>query len=170
MSDKLSPDIEKFEAPEGCMPFDTPFGSHISRSFVDGDPESSRLRMKMFVRETDRRLFSKVWWGPNAEGPPNHAHGGSTAAVLDHMMGTTCWAEGYPVVSATITIDFIRGLPLIELYTVETWVEKIEGNKIYAQGRIYLDDDEKPFVTGHGLFIKIPAEKLERMVEIVNRP
>lgn len=163
MSPFTPPDISQVEPPEGCVPIITPFGSGINKSFVDGDPEGERLRVQMFVREEDKRVISKIWWGPHAEGPPGHAHGGSMAAVLDHTMGVACWVEGYPVVAASITINFHRGLPLAALYTVENWVERTEGKKVYAAGKIYLDDADAPFSTGSGLFIAKSLDDFEEL-------
>lgn len=154
MSDNEPPDIGSLEAPEGCVALVTPFGTDEGSSFVEGDPEGSRLRLRMFMREDDKRVISKIWWGPDAEGPPGHAHGGSMAAVLDHTMGVACWVAEYPVVAASITVDFLRGLPLKGLYSVEAWVERVEGKKVYAAGRIFLDDFEAPYATGTGLFIQ----------------
>ena len=68
-----------------------PFSGSGGGSFVEGDPQGDRLRIRMFVRESDCRLLSKVWFGPQAEGPPGHAHGGSQAAILDHTMGVAAW-------------------------------------------------------------------------------
>ena len=143
------------------MPFSTKGGS----SYVDGDPEGTRLRLRMFVRESTMRLYTKVWWGPDAEGPPGHGHGGSMAAVLDHTMGICCWVAGHPVVAANISINFHRSIPLGKIYTVETWVEKVEDKKVYTHGEIYLDDQEKPYSTGSGLFIIQTMERFKGMVD-----
>ena len=164
MNEFNPPDMANIEVPEGCVSLKTPYGTTETNSYVDGDPEGSRLRTSMFVRESDRRLIAKIWWGPDAEGPPGHAHGGSMAAVLDNTMGVCCWVEGYPVLAASITIDFLRGLPLAALYTVESWVNKVEGKKIYAAGKIFMDDDDKPYAEGHGLFIHKTIDEFKKMM------
>jgi acyl-coenzyme A thioesterase PaaI-like protein len=159
------PDMSNIEIPDGCIPVDTPFGTDAGKSFVEGDPNGKRLRVQMFMRETDRRLISKIWFGPDAEGPPGHAHGGSMAAVLDHTMGVACWVEGYPVVAASITINFIKGLPLSAMYTVENWVERVDGKKVFAAGKIFLDDTEDPYATGSGLFIHKSLEDFRSLAD-----
>jgi acyl-coenzyme A thioesterase PaaI-like protein len=105
------------------------------------------------VRESDKRLFAKVWFGPQAEGPPGHAHGGSMAAVLDHTMGISGWVAGYPVLAATITINFHSKLRLGTVAISECWVERIDGRKVYTNGRLYVDSPGNPIATGQGLFI-----------------
>lgn len=148
-----APDMSAIEPDPGCTLVEMPFGTKGSASFIDGDPDGDRIRMRMFVRESDCRLIAKVWFGPMAEGPPLHAHGGSKAAVLDHVMGAAAWVAGHPVVAANISIDFIKKLPLGHLTTVEAWVEKAEGKKVTTAGRIYIENFEEPYTAGTGLFI-----------------
>lgn len=132
------------------------------KSFVDGDPAGNGIALCMFVRERDRRLFAKVWFGPEATGPPGHAHGGSIAAVLDHTMGFGCWVAGYPVVAANISIDFHISVPLRTVCTVECWVDSVDGKKVVTRGRIV--DTETPdtvYATGDGLFIQQPMDRFK---------
>lgn len=159
MNSMTPPDMEEIQPEEGWSVIKMPFSTRGSSSFVDGDPDGNRLRVKMFVRDEDKRMFTKVWWGPEAEGPPGHGHGGSMAAVLDHAMGIAAWIAGYPVVAATITINFHHSIPLGRIYTVESWVERVEGKKIFSEGLIYYDDVQRPYSSGSGLFIVQPLEK-----------
>jgi len=159
MNSMTPPDMSKIQPEEGWSLITMPFSTKGGSSFVDGDPEGHRLRTRMFVRDEDRHVFAKVWWGPDAEGSPGHGNGGSMAAVLDHNMGIAGWISGHSVVAATITINFHRSIPLGNIYTVETWVDHVEGKKVYSEGRIYLDDFENPYSSGTGWFIKQPMEK-----------
>ncbi len=141
-------------------PLRMPLNTAEGKSFMDGDPSGNGIALCMFVREPDRRLFAKLWYGPEVTGPPGHAHGGSIAAVLDHAMGFACWAAGYPVVAANISINFHISVPLRTVCTVECWVDSVDGKKVVAQGRIF--DPEAPdtvFASGDGLFIQQPMER-----------
>jgi acyl-coenzyme A thioesterase PaaI-like protein len=149
----VPPAISELLPEAGWTPIEMPFSSSGGASFVEGDPEGRRLRIRQFVRESDKRLFAKVWFGPQAEGPPGHAHGGSMAAVLDHTMGISAWVAGYPVLAATITINFHAKLRLGTVAISECWVERVDGRKVYTSGRLYTDNPEKSVATGQGLFI-----------------
>ena len=46
-------------------------------------------------------------------------------------------------------------LPLNAVYTIEAWVERVDGRKIWAKGHI-IDDDGKTYTSAEGLFIVIP--------------
>src|SRR6185369_4259517 len=91
----------------------SPFRDLASRtSFVSGDGNEHRLRVSYYIREADGALVGKAWFGPEAEGPPGCAHGGSIAAVLDEAMGAAAWMRGNPVVVRTLSVEFRSLLPL----------------------------------------------------------
>ncbi len=149
---------------EGWSPIAMPSHDTGGSSFVEGDPNGDRIRIRLFVRESDRRLFARVWLGPGAEGPPRHSHGGSVAAVLDHCMGVSSWVAGHPVVAATITVNFHHKLPLRVVATVEAWVEAVEGRKVSTAGRIYIPDRGESFSSSTGLFIEQSLDKFKGLM------
>ena len=153
LTELRAPAIAELTAEDGWTPIEMPFSSAGGASFVEGDPEGQRLRIRQFVRESDKRLFAKVWFGPQAEGPPGHAHGGSMAAVLDHTMGVGAWVAGYPVLAASITINFVAKLRLGTIAIAECGVERVEGRKIFTFGKLYVEDPGNAVATGTGLFI-----------------
>ena len=133
----------------------------LGRSFLAGPHEDDQIiQLRWYVREADRAVVGKVWWGPGAQGPPGHAHGGSMAAVLDEALGSACWVSGHPVVAADLNVTFREMLPLRQVYTVEASVERADGRKIYAEGRI-LDAAGKVYTEATGLFIAMTAEQFE---------
>ncbi|MGQ0505961.1 MAG: PaaI family thioesterase [Myxococcaceae bacterium] len=134
------------------------------RSFVSGDPNGDRLRVSYFRRGQDAALVGKIWFGPGAEGPPGHAHGGSMAAVLDEAMGAAAWMAGHTVVAAKLTTNFRRMLPLGSEVLLETWVEPIDGKKVRTRGRLFGQDGEA-FAEGEGLFIVLEAERFGPLIE-----
>lgn len=152
MADRHTPDID--EAPpaapgpgwEPVWPFP---GGMEGRSFVNHEAgNESRLRVAYFRRPDDDRLYAKAWFGRRAEGPPDHAHGGAIAAVLDEAMGGVCWMLGHRVLAGRITVTFKSPVPLGTDATVEAWIDFIEGRKITprarligAGGQIYAESD-----------------------------
>ena len=135
-------------------------------SFVSGDPEGDRLRVRYFRRPGDRRLVGRAWFGPGAEGPPGHAHGGSIAAVLDEAMGAAAWTEGHVVVAVRLDTSFQRMLPLGTDATVEAWVDRVEGRKVWTVGRL-LDLAGEPFAAAEAVFVKLDAVRFRPMLERV---
>ncbi|MEM9997247.1 MAG: PaaI family thioesterase [Bacteroidota bacterium] len=96
--------------------FNEMFGT---RSFLDEDTDRLLLRYYHDPARGDGHTFVRVWFGPGAEGPPGHAHGGAMAAVLDEAMGTAALLRGKPSVAAEITCRFLAMLPLGVVATAE---------------------------------------------------
>jgi acyl-coenzyme A thioesterase PaaI-like protein len=105
-------------------------------SFVSTGPTGGRLRVAYFKRPEDDRLVGRAWFGPETEGPPGHAHGGSIASVLDETLGAAAWAAGHPVVVARLQVDFRLLVPLGTDATFEAWIERIEGRKVHTRARL----------------------------------
>lgn len=127
----------------------------LGRSFLYGPHgDDTIMRIRWYVRDADELFVGKVWWGPGAQGPPGHAHGGSMAAVMDEALGSACWAAGYPVVAAELTARFHHMLPLGHVYTIEAEIERVDGRKVWTRGHIR-DDDGKIYTSATGLFIVI---------------
>ena len=130
-------------------------------SFISGKRDSRAIRARYFEKKTAKRFAGRAWFGPESEGPPGHAHGGSQAALLDEGMGATAWLSGHSVLAAKIEINFRQPLPLGT--TVSIWCEitKIEGRKVFTSGRLR-GDDGRIYAEGTGLFVVIDAEALMR--------
>jgi acyl-coenzyme A thioesterase PaaI-like protein len=133
-------------------------------SFVTGNAEGDRLRVRYFQRSGDHHLMGRAWFGPGAQGPPGHAHGGAIAAVLDEAMGAAAWVAGHIAVAARLDTSFQRMVPLGTDATLEAWVEREEGRKIWTTGRL-LDGAGEPFALASGLFIDLPPERFQPLLQ-----
>lgn len=138
---------------EGWTIFDAPSLVGASLRFVSGEPDGNRYRV-CYYRDRQERLRARIWFGPETEGPPGHAHGGSMAAVLDEVLGLAAWAAGYPVVVGNLNVSFRNLLPLEQVVTVESAVLSAEGRKVMVHGRIC--DGETVFAEAQCLCITIP--------------
>ncbi|MFW5968743.1 MAG: PaaI family thioesterase [Persicimonas sp.] len=140
---------------------------HLSygRSFIAGPHAADDiLRVRWYLREADDVVVGKAWFGPGAQGPPGHAHGGSTAAILDEALGCACWIAGHPVVAAELNTKFHRMVPLERVHTAEATVERVDGRKIYPTGRL-LGDDGTVYAEATGLFVEMNDATLDRLEE-----
>ena len=139
----------------GWIPFDAPSLVGASLRFVSGEPEGNRYRIRYF-RDADHRLRARVWFGPETEGPPGHAHGGSMAAVLDEVLGLAAWAAGYPIVVGNLNVSFRNLLPLEQVVTVASEVVSAEGRKVLVRG--WICRGETVFAEAEALCITIPGK------------
>ena len=131
-------------------------------SFVSGEPDGDRLRVRYFVRERDGAFVGKAWFGPGTEGPPGHAHGGSVAALLDEAMGLGAWAAGHSVLAVRVTIQFRAMLPLGTEAMLQSWVDAVDGRKVTTRGRLSGPDDIE-YAVSDGLFLILDADKFGEM-------
>jgi acyl-coenzyme A thioesterase PaaI-like protein len=138
----------------GWVPFDAPALVGESLRFVSGEPDGNRFRARYF-RDGEQQLRARIWFGPETEGPPGHAHGGSVAAVLDEVLGLAAWAAGYPIVVGNLNVSFRNLLPLQQVVTVESNIVSAAGRKVLVHGRICRG--EEVFAEGECLCITIPG-------------
>ena len=135
--------------------FDAPALVGSSLRFVSGDPEGDRFRTRYF-RQADQSLVARVWFGPETEGPPGHAHGGSLAAVLDEVLGLAAWAAGHAIVVANLNVNFRCLLPILQVVQVDTEVVSVDGRKVLVRGKVW-DGKEKIYAEADCLCIEIQS-------------
>lgn len=135
--------------------------------FLTGDGRSDRLRIHYYKSPDNLRLFGKIWFGPESEGPPNHAHGGSQAAALDEAMGASAWLAGQISVAAKISVNFRNMLPLGSVVRVEAHVTGVEGRRVYTKGAL-TGPDGTVYSDGEGIFIRIGKEKIEELAALAH--
>ncbi len=101
------------------------------------------------------RVFTDFQFTLYQQGPPAHAHGGASAAVLDEAMGACVWRSGYQALLAHYELDYKLPVPLHQPVHVEAWLERIDGRKLYARARLLLHDG-RVAVEAEGLYLHIP--------------
>ena len=135
----------------------TPFWKTIgTRSFVSSD-ESDRIRVRYYQGRD--RVWARAWFGPGAEGPPGHTHGGAQAALMDEAMGMAALATGRVVVAARIEVDFRLMLPLNEVVTVELADGPADGVKVPVRATLR-QADGRVACQATGLFVEVGADRV----------
>ncbi len=138
--------------------FDAPALVGSSLRFVSGDRSGRRFRARYF-RDRAQNLVARFWFGPEAEGPPGHAHGGSAAAVLDEVLGLAAWAAGHAIVVGNLNVSFRNMLPLQTVVQVDSRVVSVQGRKVMVEGRI-CGPDGIVYATAECLCVKLRPEAL----------
>jgi acyl-coenzyme A thioesterase PaaI-like protein len=148
-------EIPELAGEPGWTPCDAPALVGDSLRFVSGDPTGGRFRVR-YYRDVDGALVARVWFGPETEGPPGHAHGGAIAAVLDEVLGLAAWAAGYAIVVGKLNIHFQKLLPLRTVVQVDSSIVSAEGRKVLVRGRIH-GPDGLTFAEADCLCITLPG-------------
>lgn len=162
--DPLPPDA--LDPEPGWLPLGPwPFPTGKPGKFVSGDDSGTRYRLRYYRDATDPEcLHGKIWFGPGAEGPPNHAHGGSMAALLDEVAGMAAWAAGIPVVAATLTTHFKRMLPLGKVVQAESHIVSRKDRRVSIEARLF--DGDEVYATAEGLFMVISEDMGRRLDKV----
>lgn len=134
---------------------------HLS-SFVSGNQEQDRIDLTYYLDPATGELFADVVFGPFAQGPPNHVHGGAISAVLDESMGLASWINKYPVMTATLTTEFLRPVPLGIDIIVQAWIENINEKKVTGKSKL-MGSDGTVYAKASGLFIVLEIDKFKKM-------
>ncbi len=89
------------------------------------------------------------------QGPPGHAHGGASAAILDEAMGLVVWAAGHKVAAVNLEINYHKPLPLNQLLTLKAHITQMDKRKIFSIGEIILANSTIA-VSGRGVYVVAP--------------
>ncbi len=120
--------------------------------FVCGseNPKGIGLRWRGYEDGEIRSYFTLT---KEQQGPPNFAHGGASAAILDEVMGMAAWFAGYKIVSVNLNINYLRPVPLNVPLEVRGRIYNKEGKKILTRGEIILPDG-KAAVEGTSILVE----------------
>lgn len=105
----------------------------------------------------DGTISGNITLTEHQQGPPNFAHGGASAALLDEVMGVAVWHAGKSVVVVNLNLDYLKPVPLnqeIEIIGHVTEVEN-EGKIVKANGEIHLPDGNVA-VKASGTYVNAP--------------
>lgn len=135
-------------------------------AFFDQSPligMSNPLSPPMTLEARDGRVHGEVCFGSAYEGPPGHVHGGFVAAAFDEVLGFTQSLTGNPGMTASLTVHYRRPSPLHVTLRFEAAIDKVEGRKIHASGRMLAG--ETVTAEAEALFISVDAERFQALLE-----
>jgi uncharacterized protein (TIGR00369 family) len=121
--------------------------------FVCGNENPHSIGITWFIE--DGVMTSEFTLNEAQQGPPSHAHGGASAAILDEAMGLVVWAAGHKVAAVNLEIKYHKPLPLHQPLTLEAKISRIDGRKISSVGEIRLADSTVA-VSGSGVYVAAP--------------
>jgi uncharacterized protein (TIGR00369 family) len=122
--------------------------------FVCGNDNPHSIGLTWFL-DDDKTLSAEFTFTEAQQGPPGHAHGGASAAVLDEAMGLVVWAAGYKVAAVNIEINYHKPVPLNQVVTLDARITQMDERKIFSAGEIKLADSTVA-VSGSGIYVVAP--------------
>lgn len=109
------------------------------------------------------RTVTTLHCPPDHEGGPGVAHGGWTAAALDEILGHMAILSGHMAVTGTLTIEFLKPVPIERALEATAWVDRRENAKWHNKGELRLVSTGAVLARATGIFIeRNPAVHFER--------
>jgi uncharacterized protein (TIGR00369 family) len=119
--------------------------------------EGMRLR---FSYDEERDLFvCRFRLGKRYTGPPGHVHGGIIATLLDEAMGKVNKLRHVIALTSTITVDYLKPVPLNKPLRVESWEVRVRG-RYHTNAAEILNQKGEVLAKSQGLFIAIDPHKM----------
>jgi uncharacterized protein (TIGR00369 family) len=122
-----------------------------------GNPEGMHLK---FTYDEERGCFvCRLRIGKRFTGPPGHCHGGIIATILDEAMGKVNRLRDVVAVTAQITVDYLKPVPLNRPLRVESREVSVRGRRHVNMGEI-LNEKGEVLARGRGVFIAIDPQRM----------
>lgn len=93
---------------------------------------------------------------------PRVAHGGWTAAMFDDVMGRTLGKRGLPVVTATLTTDFLKPVPVAEPMIVTVRIDAHEGRRWMLSAYLRLTGSDVDLARAGGVWVERRSDHFQR--------
>ena len=117
---------------------------------------------------TDERLsgpdesLTLLVCGPEHEGGPGVAHGGWTAAAMDEVLGHLNLLMGQMAVTATLTVEYLKPVPIERPLEIRAWCEGVENGRRRNRGELRLASTGAVLARAHGVFVERDQSHFER--------
>ena len=120
---------------------------------------NKRGMLLTFEQDDDaKRIRGKFRLGAEYQGGAGFIHGGIIATVLDEVMGKVCRFRGVHAVTAELTIEYLRPVPVDADLVIEGYEVEMTGRNLFMVGEIR-DVSGKVLARGKGRFVIIPTKQ-----------
>lgn len=121
-----------------------------------GNPRSMRLTFEQ--DDATRRIRGAFKLGREYQGGANFIHGGIIAVVLDEAMGKVNRFRGVRAVTAELTIEYVKPVPIDADLLVEAYEVEKKGRSLFHVGEIR-DTTGQLLARGRGRFVDVSTSR-----------
>ena len=130
-----------------------------NQCFACGPDNAAGMHLK-FTYDRKRKTFvCRFRLDERYTGPPGHCHGGIIATILDEAMGKVNKLRQVIAVTAQMTVEYLRPVPLNKPLRVESREVSSLQRKHVNMGEI-LNQKGEVLARGQALFISVDAERM----------
>uniref|UniRef100_A0A6C0C549 Acyl-coenzyme A thioesterase THEM4 n=1 Tax=viral metagenome TaxID=1070528 RepID=A0A6C0C549_9ZZZZ len=121
------------------------------------------LKRDYFIQNDSHYHWSRdikgiVNFGNTCEGQPGFVHGGASAAVLDEVLGFTCFANKFLASTSNLNINYYKPIKLNNLIFVKSRIYNINNRDIYLNASLFQNKEtgeQKKLVEAYSIW-KLP--------------
>jgi uncharacterized protein (TIGR00369 family) len=122
-----------------------------------GNPDGMHLK---FTHDKKRNLFvCRFRLSKRFTGPPGHCHGGIIATILDEAMGKVNRLRDVVALTAEMTVQYLKLVPLNQPLRVESRELRVRGRRHIHAAEI-LNQKGEVLARSEGTFIPIDAHRV----------
>lgn len=115
--------------PEGALPPE-PLPPHTMTCMGCGPDNPHGLQL--VVHRSGDAVYADVAFDERHIGAPGLAHGGAVAAACDDVLGFTLRIAGTPAVTRTLTVEYLRPVPLHEPHRITAHITSRVGRALHV--------------------------------------
>jgi acyl-coenzyme A thioesterase PaaI-like protein len=105
----------------------------------------------------DGKVIADLKFHPRFEGGPGLVHGGAIAAFFDDLIGYVPMTHMRPAVTANLSVNYRKPIPLGVTIRGEAWMTASDGRKLWCEAVGYAADGTV-LVEVTSLFLEVSAE------------
>jgi acyl-coenzyme A thioesterase PaaI-like protein len=122
------------------------------------NPEGMRLRF--YFDEEKKHFYAKFRLGTRFTGPPEHAHGGIVATILDEAMGKVNKLRSSVALTRAMTVEFLRPVPLHKPLLVEAREKRAPRGRRHVNVAEIRNGKGEVLARGEATFVRIDVHAM----------
>jgi uncharacterized protein (TIGR00369 family) len=139
-----------------------PWTTELSRCLACSALGTCRFGVLTETVSSDGVLRADVRLGKEHEGGPDVVHGGSLCGILDEVMGHAVMSRGIMVVTSSLTVDFLKPVPILVPLLAHARVVGADGRRFTVEGELELPNTGQTLARGRGTWVGVPDEHYAR--------
>ncbi|MBZ5501584.1 MAG: PaaI family thioesterase [Acidobacteriia bacterium] len=128
--------------------------------FACGGANARGMQLTFEQDDAARRIRGAFRIGGEYEGGSGFVHGGIIATLLDEVMAKVSRFVQDSAVTAELTVEYCKPVPVEEDLIVEGWEVSRKGRSLYREGEIR-DTSGALLARGRGHFIMVDPERFK---------
>jgi acyl-coenzyme A thioesterase PaaI-like protein len=119
-------------------------------------PENAQGLQLAVFRDGDM-VYGDVTFDERHIGAPGLTHGGAVAAACDDVLGFTLWLAGTPAVTRSLTVEYLRPVPLHQPHRIAAHIVSRDGRALNVFGTGTGSDGVTRF-TASAVFVTVSTD------------